>query len=250
MNRVNARLVILGIVVIAMIAAFLWIRSRPQDRAWIVVPPVNSKGMIAAFMETEDGLSRLVTITESGTVREASAPAGTDDQDFVWQADGNRIVFVTNRSSDKSFQVFDWLPDRENDAYQITPNGASRSSLWMSPGGEYFLYTSRGGVYATRYPKLKSMPVFPPNQAPDTESQAAEGEIVGPVSEEFKEVIARAWTNLSTKLEGESFSRGYLDASEKYFAGVYEGPGQQVLILQNLDPKNENEVLPAAPFAG
>lgn len=250
MNKVNLRLVVLGFVAIAMIAAFLWIRSRPQDRAWIVVPPVNSKGMIAALKETEEGLSRLVTITEDGKIREATAPSGTDDQDFVWQSDGNRIVFVTNRASDKSFQVFDWLPDRENDAYQITPNGASRSSLWMPSSGEYFLYTSRGGVYATRYPKLKSSPVFPLSQAPDTESQAAEGEGVGVVSGAYKDVMAQAWTNLSTKLEGESFSKGSLDSTEKYFAGVYEGPGQQVLVIQNLDPKNENEVMPSAPFAG
>ncbi len=250
MNKVNIRLVVLGVVVVAMTGAYLWIRNRPQDRAWIVVPPVNSKNMVAALMETPEGLTRLVTIKEDGAILEAKSKEGTDDQDFVWQKDGSRIVFVSNRGPDRSYQVFDWLPDRENDAYQITPNGASRSNLWMSPSGDYFLYTSRGGVYAIRYPKMKSSPVYPINQAPDTESQAAEGESVTAVSGEFKDLISQAWINLSTKLEGESFSIGYLDSTEKYFAGVYEGPGQQVLVLQDLLPQNEKEIPPAAPFAG
>jgi dipeptidyl aminopeptidase/acylaminoacyl peptidase len=226
--------------------AFWWTR-QPQDVPVFDVPPVNSAGFIAAIQEKE-GTDRLVAISPSGEIREASGDADVVDSELAWKPDGKRIVFVSNRSEDGSPQIFEWKPDRENRPFMLTPTGASRQNpVWNAKATE-ILYTSRGDVFALQYPSRQTVRVMPPSDAPDFEHGEDGGE--SDHSGHQHDIIAQAWESISKALEGEAFTKGFVSADGKQFAGIYSTSRGKAFVMQNLVPEDEHEAAARVPLAG
>src|SRR5688572_4280840 len=141
MNRVWVRTAFVGVFVAALIAGAVYMRNRPQGLPIADIPPVDSKGYIAAIME-KDGQSRLVAILPDGTIRDAPGGADVMDSELTWKPDGRRVVFVSNRSSGGSLQVFEWTPDRETEPVQLTPGGGGRQNPWFTPDASQIIYAS------------------------------------------------------------------------------------------------------------
>jgi hypothetical protein len=252
-SKVNVRLILLVLIVAApLIAFYFWLRSRPIDRPLIDIPPVNTKGFVAALREDDSGNSRLVAIGVDGTIRELEGSAGADDGEPTWNRAGTRIVFISNRAPDGSYQLFDWRPDRgTDDPFQLTPGGASRSNPWTSPGSDTIYYASRGEIVRMDFPNFEATrTVYPPADAPNTQRGEEGDENTGHDDHATTDRMLQAWKALSGALEGESFERGYVDASGRYFAGVYATGRGQVLVLQDLEPMTDEANAPAAPIAG
>lgn len=246
MNRVWVRTAILGIVVVALVAVAVCLRNRPQGLPITDIPPVDSVGYIAALLE-KDGETRLVAISPDGTIREAQGGSRVVDHEPAWKPDGRRVVFVSNRTSTGSIQVFEWAPDRDGEPIQLTPNGASRQNPWFAPDGNAFYYASGGDVLMTTYPQLKSRRVMPPSRERDgveTES----GHVHAPGEDHEHDLVSSVWTAYSAAIQGEAFRQAYVDGTT--LLGVYSTARGQALIIQELEPHDEAGAIPQAPFAG
>lgn len=247
MNRVWVRTAIVGVVVAALVAGAVYLRSRPQGLPIADIPPVNSKGYIAALME-RDGKTRVVAILPDGTVREAPGDGDVVDNELTWKPDGRRVVFVSNRSAGGSFQVFEWTPDREAEPIQLTPGGASRQNPWFAPDSKQFVYASGGNILATTYPQLRARRIMPPSDSPEGRETESGEHIHAPGDDHDHDLVTTVWESFSQAIEGEAFSRGYLDGDT--LLGVYTTSRGQALILQDLDPADQREAIPQAPFGG
>src|SRR5207249_4707671 len=123
--------------------------------------------------QTRDG-DRLVVIDAKGNMRNAPGTEEVQDKEIAWKPDGRRIIYVSNYKTDGSFQIFEWKADRDNEPYQLTPNGASRQNPWFAPDGSAFLYASQGDILATTYQQLKTRKVMPPSDDPNAEQNTEE----------------------------------------------------------------------------
>ncbi|MDQ2985287.1 MAG: hypothetical protein M3R13_01035 [Armatimonadota bacterium] len=247
MSRVWVRTAILGAVLAALIGGAVYIRNRPQGLPIVDIPAVDSKGYIAALVE-EKGGDRLVVILPDGTVREAPGEGEIADREPTWKPDGKRIVFTSSRTSGGSIQVFEWTPDRDSDPVQLTPSGASRQNPWFRADGSEFLYASGGDVLATTYPQLRSRRVMPPSDDPDGQQVEGGEHVHAPGETHDNDLVSTLWAQYSTALEGEAFRKGYVDGD--VLLGEYTISRGQTIIIQNLNPANEQEAVPSAPFAG
>ena len=247
MNRVWVRTAIVGVVVVALVAGAVYLRSRPQGLPIADIPPVDSKGYIAALME-KDGQSRVVAILPDGSIREAPGDRDVMDSEITWKPDGRRIVFVSNRSSGGSIQVFEWTPDRDSDPIQLTPDGAGRQNPWFTPDGQQFVYASGGNVLSTTYPQLRSMRIMPPSEGPEGRETESGEHVHAPGEEHEQDLVSTLWTPYSQAIEGEAFTRAFIDGD--ILLAQYTTSRGQVVILQNLNPADEREAMPQAPFGG
>ncbi|MGI8922594.1 MAG: TolB family protein [Fimbriimonadales bacterium] len=246
MNRVLVRSILLAIAAGLLVAGAIWLRSRPQGLPLADFPAVDSKGYIAALKET-GSTYRLVSIDPKGAVSELAGGEEADDREIVWKRDGRRVLFVSNRAPNGSYQIFEWLPDRDNDATQLTPSGAGRQNPWFTLGGRAFMYSSQGDILSTTYPKLVTSRVMPPSEEQSTEGES--GDHVHQPGETHNPITV-AWNIVSKALEGEAFTAGYLDRSGKYFAGSYATNRGQAFVIQDMEPADEKDALAMAPVAG
>lgn len=252
MSKRSLKMLILGVVVLApLVAVFIWVRSRPQGRAWIDVPPVNSKGFIAAMQEMDSGSTRLVSISPDGTIREPKGSGETSDTDFTWQSEGRRIIFAGNRASDGSEQLFSWMPDRDAEPFQETPSGTVRMSPWFFAKESEILFCARGDVWALTWPNGKLRPVMPP-AGREMSIGGEEGEMIEQTQgvTEQDRWISQGWSSLSGTLEAEGFESARLFGGGKYFAGICRTAQGPALVIANLDPKDQAQAIPIAPDGG
>ena len=247
MNRVWVRTGIVGLLAAALIAGAVYLRSRPQGLPMLDLPAVDSRGYIAALME-KDGKSRLVAILPDGSIREAPSAATDQDYELTWKPDGRRIVFASNRAEGGSIQLFEWIPDRDSDPIQLTANGASRSNPWFAADGSRFFYASGGDLMTTSYPQLRSTRIMPPSEGPEGRETESGEHIHGPGEEHEEDIVSTIWATYSQAIEGESFSRGFVDGD--MMLAQYTTSRGQTLILQDLNPADEKEAMPQAPLAG
>lgn len=248
MNKRTFRIVIIVAVVLApLLAAFIWMRSRPQDRPWIDIPAVNSRGFIGAQMETDAG-AVLVSIAPDGTIRQPKGGSSPNDGDFTWHPEGRRIMFVSNRSEDGSEQLFSWRPDQNADALQETPAGAVRSAPWYFAPGNFLLFCSRSDVWSLTWPDRKLRAVMPPAG----KQMMVGGEEGGIVEErgnvtEADQWISGGWASLSSALESEGFESARVFGDGSYFAGIARTPRGHALVLANRKPTEQSDAMPIAP---
>ena len=247
MNRVWVRTAIVGVVVVALVAGAIYLRNRPQGLPIADFPAVDSKGYIAAIMEKE-GESKVVAILPDGTIREAPGGSAVMDTEIAWKPDGRRIVFVSNRAQGGSLQVFEWIPDRDSDPVQLTPGGAGRQNPWFTPDGQQLIYASAGNVLSTSYPQLRSRRIMPPSEGPDGRETESGEHVHEPGEEHEQDLVSTIWTSYSQAIEGEAFTRAFLDGD--ILLAQYTTARGEAIILQNLNPANEGEAMPQAPFGG
>lgn len=252
MNRLTLRALIIVAIAGLLGAIYYYVRSRSSTLSLVDIPPVRSAGYIIAIRQTDNGNGRLVAIAPEGTFREPESTSENDDQTPIWKTDGRRVFFISNRTSDGSYQLFEWLPDRDNEPKQLTPNGASRAHPWAHPKGGFVVLTSRGSVFKFTYPALKMLSLFPPGaiveDTPGVERGMEQAEERRRSHQD--DLIIKAWNDLSQLLEGEAFMKGYVDVTEKYFVGIYMTSRAQSLVVQNLEPTNEQEIPAHVPLAG
>lgn len=251
MKRVHIRAVlILLVILIPLAAVFYYVRNRPQHLPLVDIPPVKSSGLIAAIYEDEANRGMVVSIDLNGNVRHSKGDA-YDDSQPVWKSpDGRRVFLISNRTSDGSYQLFEWLPDRDNEPRQLTPNGSSRSSPWFDANGQAIIMTSRGVIYRLTYPGLRMRSLFPPGMRPDETAGAEGGVIIEEGKQRSDDAILRAWRSLSEVLEGEAFEEGFVDSSGKYFLGNYATARGYSIIYQNLSPEDDSQISPRPLIAG
>jgi len=251
-NKLTLRALVVVIIAGILGALYYYIRSRSATLSLVDIPPVRSAGYIVAIRLLENGNGRLVALAPDGTIREPKSTSEHDDQTPIWKTDGRRVFFISNRTSDGSYQLFEWLPDRENEPKQLTRNGASRANPWAHPKGGFVILTSRGSVFQLSYPALKFQPLFPPGaiveETPGMESGMEQTQETRRSHRD--DLIIKAWNDLSQLLEGEAFMEGYVDVSEKYFVGIYMTSRAQDLVIQSLEPANEQEIPAKVPLAG
>lgn len=248
MQRVFIRSLVLVVLAATLFYGIVWLKNRDPGRPLVDIPPVDTRGYIAALMEMPEG-ERLVAIDPKGNLRMAPGSNETQDKEIVWKPDGRRIIYISNYKTEGSFQIFEWKPDRDGRPYQLTPNGASRQNPWFTPTGDMFLYASQGNILGTTYQQLKTRPIMPPGEeaeAPQTSDEG--GQPVVP--DHKKDVIAAKWAQLAPEINGEAFWKGFVDKSNKYFAGIYTTSRGQVFVSQHLEPEDEKEQMAAIPLGG
>ena len=248
MHRLLIRTLLLVVVAGGLFWGIVWLKNRDPGRPLADIPAIDSRGYIAALMQTHEG-DRLVAIDAKGNIRNAPGTEEVQDKEIAWKPDGRRIIYVSNYKTDGSFQNFEWKPDRDNDPYQLTPNGASRQNPWFVPDGSMFLYASQGDILATTYQQLKTHKVMPPSDDPNAEQNTEEGGGGAPESH-VQDKITEKWLRLAPALEGEAFSKGYLDKTKKFFAGIYTTSRGYDFVIQHLEPEDEAHERASVPVGG
>jgi dipeptidyl aminopeptidase/acylaminoacyl peptidase len=245
MSRILSRTVTLLVIAALLGGVVYWLKGRRQDRPLVDLPAVDSKGYVLALKQTEAG-DRLVAISPTGEIREATGTPETIDREPTWTPDGRRAVFVSNRSIDGSYQIFEWKPDRTNEPFQITPNGAARRNPWMTADGAEVLYASQGDVIATAYSDLRTRRIMPPSDDPNAQHEEGQPE-AGPHQHD---IIGESWMRTASALDGEAFAKGFISKGGKYFVGIYTTARGQAFVVQNMEPSSPNEVAAMVPVAG
>ncbi len=245
---------ILVLVVIGVVSLVVWMRNRPAGRLWVIIPAPKTTNLIAALALNDDGTSRVVAISPDGTIREPDGDDGEfDDREQIWSADGQRVIFVSNRSADGSYQLFDWIPDRDNVPFQLTLAGASRGAPWFALSGNAIVFTSRGSVLRLDYQTLKISTVYPPKEEPGikrTDEEVVPTDEHGHRHDEATHMMEQAWQQVSGALEGDAFEKGYVTRDGSHFMGIYNTPRGRALVLQNLKPESQQEAMPRIPLMG
>ena len=247
MNRVWVRTAIVGVVLAALVAGAVYLRSRPQGLPIADFPAVDSKGIIAALME-KDGNTRVVAISLDGAIREAPGQGNIQDRELAWKPDGRRVVFASNRSERGSIQIFEWIPDRDSDPIQLTPDGASRQNPVFNSGGGEFIYASGGDLMATTYPQLRTRRVMPPSEGPEGQENEEGEHVHAPGDTHDHDLLSSVWTSYSQSIEGEAFSKGFIDGDT--LLAQYSTARAQTVLLIDLAPANQAEATPQATLGG
>lgn len=237
----------LAVALVALATFFIWWRNKPPGYLDPLIPPANTTGYVVALKE-EKGHTRVVAIAPDGTQR---SPQGEgDDIECAWDAKGERVIFISNRTADGSYQIFNWVPDRKNEPYRIS-EGAPVRGLYVHPNGRYVLVASRGDIVAFSYPRGLPRRIMPPSVEPFVGGLEEVG-LPGTQQdyEDVAQAISSLWRQVKESVEGEAFERGALDASRRYFAGVLITERGKAVVLQDLEPQEPNQVSAQVPFAG
>lgn len=236
----------LGVVLLILVGVFVWWRNKPPGYLDPLIPPAKTEGTIIALKETDQG-ETLVAIQADGAVRSPDDAGNVTE--CAWDAKGERVVFVSNRGPVETYQVYNWVPDRSNEPYRIS-SGAPVSGLSVHPSGRYVLVVSRGDVVAFSYPGGIARRVMPPSVEPVI---GAEQELgmpgTAPDYQDVAQAISDQWRVVKTSVDGESFERGVLDRSGRYFAGILSTARGKALVLQDLEPEEPNQVPASVPLA-
>ncbi len=249
MRTVQKRLIgtiVLAVVLAALAVFFVWWKNKPPGYLEPLIPRVDSSGYIVALKDSGDR-QQLVAIAPDGSQR---SPGGEEnDVECAWDAKGERAVFISNRSPDGSFQVFNWVPDRENDPYRIS-EGAPARGLYVHPSGRFVLVASRGDIVAFSYPRGLPRRIMPPSVEPFVGGLEEVG-LPGAQQdyEDVAQAISSIWRQVKESVDGEAFERGLLDASGRYFAGVLTTGRGKAVVLQDLEPEEPHQVGARVPFA-
>lgn len=230
----------------ALAAFFVWWKNKPPGYLDPLIPPANTAGYVVALKEV-GGRQHVVAVAPDGSLRSPGGDA--NDTECAWDAKGERIVFISNRSADASYQVFNWVPDRENEPYRIS-EGASVRGLDVHPSGRYVLVASRGDIVAFSYPRGLTRRIMPPSVEPFVGGLEEVG--LPGAQRDYKDVaeaISSLWRQVKESVEGEAFERGSLDSTGRFFAGILTTGRGKAVVLQDLVPEEPQQVSARVPFA-
>jgi len=202
---------------------------------------VNSTGWIAAIEETPNG-SQAVIIKSSGQVVASPDFAdGNQDQGIVWQPDGNRLFFSSDRDPAKSFHIFRWNPAKEvvqdrsigsrsqdNPTFPIDSLQPIAQNFLIISGGLVDDFNPRNGETHQQIPFVGRNP---------TEAEGGQG-----VGSQF---------GPEYKYLGTAFRIARWCDDKKYIVGVMErDTGGETLVVQNMNPTNTEDAMPVPVIAG
>jgi dipeptidyl aminopeptidase/acylaminoacyl peptidase len=89
---------------------------------------------------------------------------------------------------------------------------------------------------------------MPPSEGPEGRETESGEHIHAEGDDHEHDLVSSIWTNYSQAIQGEGFTRGFVDGD--ILLGQYTTARGQTVILQNLDPADEREAVPQAPFGG
>jgi len=227
MNRkLGLRLAFGLLALAALILIYQWFREFGQD---VDLPAkADTVGQIAAIHVLEDG-AQVVLIQPDGTIRPSpDYRKGATDKDPVWQPDGNRLYFCSDREVG-SFNLFRWNPASDK-VSRRTVGSTSKSSPSFGSGmadAERRLLLMAGGFVNEVDPRdASSRQVLPPTAV--AQSTDPEGGAAG----QFDAIYRRL---------GESFTSARWGRGGKLIIAVMARENGQVLIVQGLEPTQASD---------
>lgn len=231
----------------ALFFAYSWTREQKGDFGGITA--ADTKGWVLAIKYQPDG-QQAVAIKPDGTlVGNAGWKAGTVDRDAVWQPDGNRAFFVSDREAPgnpkgvKAFNIFRWNPvaNGEPDQRTIGTRGRSDPAFPVQPveGPETALITSGGFVLEFDSKERSTRQVLPPV---GNEISTSEGEGGQAATSQFSAFYGEL---------GNSFRTARWLRGKDFIASVMRNDDGEVLVIQDMRPSPDGKFKrPAVPVAG
>lgn len=221
MNTKLAIRLIIGLFVIAvLVLGFQWWRSIRSDPDF---GHANTVDMIGALEDTADGSQAVIFKADGTKIPSPDYKEGSVDRDFVWQPDGERAFFLSDRA--KGIHIFRWNPEA-NSLQQRSTDGGSKGTMIYGPVGnppvEQSALISAGGRVLRYDPKVPATyQIIPPKL-----KERASGEEGGSGGsfETFYERI------------GTSFKKAMWGKDRKWIIAVMRRDLGEVLILQNMTP--------------
>ncbi|MGV3614884.1 MAG: hypothetical protein ACO1SV_06075 [Fimbriimonas sp.] len=194
---------------------------------------------IAAVEFLENGQQAVVIMPDGKFVRSPDFAPGNTERDLVWQPDGARLYYVSDREKGR-FQVFRWKPVEGGESESRTFGSLGKSNPTYPPGkdgGETLLLTSGGLVQELNPVDRKAWQILPPvlNELP----QGTIDEEGGGGTSAFSAIYGRL---------GESFGRAQYLPGRQAVAAIMRRDQGDVLIVQEL-PKGGEKPKPPQPIA-
>ena len=244
-RKLVTRSVILMITLAVLFYGYHWAQQQKGDFDFA---PANTSGMVAAIRLEDEG-SRAVAFGADGKLIENPGyEPGNTDRDLVWQPDGNRVFFVSDRAkvagtNVKAFNIFRWNPTTGDMPSQRTEGTRGRSNPSFSDeeaeGKNASALIVSGGFVLEFTPKDKSTrQVLPPVSNEVAAGKEEEGD--GSVSQ-----FSQAYENLGTSFRIAKWVKG-----KRYIAAVMRSDTGEVLVLQDLEPGDKGLKPPRPVVAG
>lgn len=229
-QRMLLRFAIGLFIVAALFFGYRWWKDYSQDPD---LPRENDTKNLISAMELLDEGSRAVVIDENGEV--IASPDYTDgknDQTPVWQPDGNRLFFVSDRE-EGSYNVFRWnLASKK----VMRRSVGTRSVGWpvhfapnSAPGANESMLVTSGGVVLEFFPRdSRTAQVLPPVQK---ERGGGEEGAAGQFEQTYQQL-------------GTSFRMARWSRDKKYIAAVMRREDEsEILIIQDTAGANPPQVI-------
>ncbi|CAN5410939.1 hypothetical protein BH11ARM2_BH11ARM2_35560 [soil metagenome] len=246
LQKMLLRTVLLAAMLAALFYAYNWTRERKGD---FDIAPADTKGWTLAVKVQTDG-QQVVAVKPDGTIVEnAGWTAGTVDRDAVWQPDGNRAFFVSDRDAPgnpkgaKAFNIFRWNPVTNGEPDQRTVGTRSRSdpAFPMQPveGPVTALITSGGFVQEFDAKDRSTRQILPPV-----------GNEVATSNDEGGAAASSQFSAFYGEL-GNSFRTARWLHGKDFIAAVMRRDEGEVLVIQDMRPTSDGKFKrPLVPAAG
>jgi TolB protein len=235
-QKLLVRTVILLFALAAMFAGYRYVESRHSDFNF---GSSSAAGIIAAIKRTEDG-SEAVLIEPDGTIKGTeSYKPGVTDREPVWSPDGKFLYFVSDRTGN-TLHVYRWNPDQP-DAEARTVGSRGRTSPTFPaddvPESPNNMLIIGGGTVQSLEPSKRQTPqILPPATA--TISQSSGDDEQGGSEAQFESLYGHL---------GTSFSYARWCKGNQYIAAIMKRDGGEVLVVQNMTPKEDGKLPPIEP---
>lgn len=237
------RSVVLMVTIAVLFYGYQWAQQQKGDFDFA---PAKTAGMIGAVRLEDEG-QRAVAFTADGKlVENPGYETGVIDRDLVWQPDGNRLFFVSDRgkvpgSNIKAFNIFRWNPATNDAPVQRTDGTRGRGNPSFSdeeaPGRNSSALIVSGGFVLEFTPKDKSTrQVLPPL---GNEISASDEEGGGSAGQ-----FGRVYESLGTSFRLAKWCKG-----KRFIAAVMRNESGETLVLQDLEP-GEKGLKSPVPIAG
>lgn len=202
---------------------------------------VNTSGQLAAIEYLPNGQQAVVFTADGNVVRSPGYREGAVDRDIVWQPDGNRLYFVSDRGGD-AFQVFRWKPTADSAPEARTVGSRSKSNPAFpvdATGADARLLMTSGGVVQELDPReVKTPQILPPVT---NEIAAGSGDEEGGSVSQFAGLYGQL---------GESFRVARYVAKQEGVAAVMRRAQGEILVVQRLPKAGEKLAPPQVIAAG
>ncbi len=240
-QRLVVRTLVLMFVLAIVLGVYQWAQQQKGD---FDLAPSDTAGMIAAIEYKDEG-QQVVAFKPDGTKIENSGwEAGVIDRDLVWQPDGNRLFFVSDRakvpgSNVKAFNIVRWDAARASAPSQRTvgTRGRSNPNFADQPGDEEnrtALIASGGFVLEFDSKDRATRQVLPPlgNEVSVSEEEGAGS------SGQFGGLYGQL---------GSSFRLAKWAGGKRYIAAIMRSEEGEVLVIQDTELTDKGQISPPRP---